>query len=86
MLSLCFIKEQGYKFVLRYKLVDVICLQVQLPTYPDEEYHEYDHFPLSLCRQKNQHTNGEPEIKHGTVFTSSLLKPRLKIQLHTDLI
>jgi len=51
-----------------------------------KEYYGNDHFPLSPCRQKKQHMNGEPEIKHSIVFISSLLEQILKTPFHTELI
>lgn len=80
-------KEYRYSSVLKYKLIELIYLQMRLLTYHGEKRVSFkkDYLTLSAKREQ-QHMNGGPEIKCNSIFVSSLLEPRLESLFHTNFI
>lgn len=80
-------KEYRYSSVLKYKLIELIYLQMQLLTYHGEKKVSILRKITSLsAKREQQHMNGGPEIKCNSIFVSSLLEPGLESLFHTNFI
>lgn len=78
-------KEYRYSSTLRYKLVEFIYLWLHLLILMKKESVLRMITSVS-ARREQQRMNGEPEIKHNSIFISSLPEPRLETLFHTDFI
>lgn len=78
-------KEYRHSSTLRYKLVEFIYLRLHLLILMKKESVLRMITSVS-ARREQQCMNGEPEIKHNSIFISSLPEPRLETLFHTDFI